>query len=113
MRSIHLSKWSTADDFIKDYDYFNPEAPETDKMRAINDITGYYEGMGVLVKEGLLDIRFLALHLNGATQLAWKAFDPIIDDLREKWNAPRAFSEFEYIYNELIKYNKEHPELAT
>jgi hypothetical protein len=113
MRIIHLAKWETVDDFLRDYDYFNPEAPETETMRAINRITGFYEGMGVLMKEGLLDTRLLALHLSAATRRSWEKFKPIIKDLREHWNGPRAWSEYEYLYNELMRYIEEHPELKS
>jgi hypothetical protein len=42
----------------------------------------------------------------------WEKFIPIIDDIRKNMGA-RSFDMTEYLYNELMKYMEEHPELAT
>ena len=71
------------------------------------------EGVGVLVREELLDIRFVALLLSGHVQMFWEKNLPIIDEWRQFWNNPRVWSETEYLYNALMKYMEEHTELNT
>ena len=70
----------------------------------------YFEGLGVLVRENLLDIRVVALLMTGNVINYWSKLKPIIGDIREALNWPRAWIEAEYLYNELMKYLEEHPE---
>jgi hypothetical protein len=37
----------------------------------------------------------------------------IVEEGRRELNLPRWYSETEYLYNELMKYIEEHPELKT
>jgi hypothetical protein len=99
-------EWSTAEDFTKDWR--NPEGRKT-----IATLANWYEGLGVLVKENLLDIRVVALLLTGLVIQFWDKFIPIIDETREAFETPRFLSENEYLYNQLMKYIKEHPEIQT
>ncbi len=98
--------WSRADDFM--VEWINPEGRKT-----ISTQGSWYEGLGVLVKENLLDIRIVALLLTGLVIQFWDKFIPIIDEVREARGEPRLFIEAEYLYNQLMKYTKEHPEIQT
>jgi hypothetical protein len=97
-------KWSTAEDFIEDWR--NPEG-----RMAVATLANWYEGLGVLVKENLLDIRVVALLLTGLVIEFWDKFMPIIDETRELLGLPRFLSENEYLYIELMKFRSEHPEI--
>jgi len=79
-------------------------------LRAWGTIVGFYEGVGVLVKEGLIDIRLVALLMTGTTTLFWRKMEPFIDEIRRR-AYPRAYIETEYLYNALMDYIKEHPEI--
>jgi len=76
-------------------------------------IIGWYENLGVLVKEGLFDMRLIALSYAGATRQLWEKLEPLMDGLKEKHNYPRLYSETEWLCKELMKYMDEHPELKT
>jgi len=76
-------------------------------------ILGWYENVGVLVKEGLLNMRLIALMYAGATRQFWEKFEPLMDGLREKFDYPRVYSETAYLCETLIQYMEEHPELKT
>ena len=95
----------------KAYDWFNsnPENPEL--LEAIDNINGFYEGLGVFVKEGLIDIRLIALTMTGATRAVWEKQAPYVVEARETWGNPLFASEFEYLYKEIMRYNQEHPNL--
>ena len=73
----------------------------------------YWEGLGVLVKEGFLPIRLVALLLTGMTRSFWEKLKPIKDEVRVDAGYVRWMSETEYLYDELLRYIGEHSELAT
>jgi hypothetical protein len=73
----------------------------------------YFEGLGVLVKEGYLPIRLVALLLTGMTRSFWEKLKPIMDEARVEMGYVRWFSETEYLYDELLRYLDKHPELWT
>jgi hypothetical protein len=70
-----------------------------------------FEYLGVLVKEGLVSIRLIALLVSYPPIIYWKKFEPIIQDYRTQVGLKRIYTEVEYLYNELVKYLDEHPEL--
>ena len=92
------------------------EKRESDpKFKLLMDSSiGFYETLGVLVKEGYLSIRLIVLTWAGATRLFYEnILEPIIEELRVHWDYPRVYSETVYVCKELIKYMNEHPELKT
>ena len=109
-RVMHM-KFTNLQEFLEEIDYENPDTREN--QYAINILTGYYEGLGTLVKEDMLNIRWVALLFGSWTRMFWEKVEPIAEEIRVDHKAPRFFSETEYLYNELMKYMKEHPELAT
>jgi hypothetical protein len=100
-------------EYSKKYDYFNPNPADPEFLEAAAWILSFYEGLGVFVKQGLIDINSIALTMTGATTSLWEKFRPFVYIDREKFNSPRALSEFEYLYDELMKHIEEHPELST
>jgi hypothetical protein len=101
------AKFETAGEWIK--------LMETDELfrKTMSAYGSFYEGLGVIVKEGLLNVRWIALMWGGATTMYWNLMEPIIEDLREFYDYPRMHSETEYVCREVIKYMEEHPELKT
>ena len=102
------TEWSSYAEFSEK---LNPQN-ETELGRAHNKVWGVFEYLGVLVREGLLNIRLVALQINIATRMFWEKHEPIMQDWRMDTGA-RIASESEYLYKALIKYNEEHPELKT
>jgi len=72
----------------------------------------YLEGLGVLVRENYLDIKFIARLIGGVVKSDWEKQVPYVYEFREKNKAPRAWIEWEYLYDELMKYAETHPELG-
>ena len=112
-RKIMITQWNSYDEFYRQNDYFDPNHPDPEFIESVNLIASYYEGMGVLIKENLFDIRMVALLMTGMTRSFWKKYAPYIDKWREDLGFPRLWSETEYLYDELMKYIDEHPELET
>jgi len=109
-RVINL-QWKDFDEYLALFDYTNPETREN--RLAMMTLTGFFEGVGVLVKEGLLDIRMVALLMTGPVKSYWEKIVPIVEKYRERDNYPRMVSETEYLYNELMKYISENPEFKV
>jgi hypothetical protein len=84
---------------------------DAEKYKAFSITGQYYEGIGVLVKENLVDIRLVADLMSGGVIWYWEHFGPGINDCRVAFNWPRIGLEAEYLYNRIIKYGREHPEL--
>jgi hypothetical protein len=81
---------------------------------AMDSYLPFYEGLGVMVKEGFFSIRLVALMWAGMTRMFYEnVIEPTIEDMREYSNYPRLWSEAEWLGKELIMYLEEHPELRT
>lgn len=105
--TFQKNKGKSADDLKKVYS----DDPEF-RLNVIKWVW-YFEGLGVLVREGLLDIRLIALLMTGLTKQWWEWWGPVARELSVEWNWPRYMIETEYLYNELMKYLEKHPELKT
>ena len=100
-------EFENLDDFEAKYGRkTNPEA-----YRSWNFWMNYMEGMGVMVREGYIDIRLIALMSSGGIKRLWRKFQPMTYEWREKYDWPRALIEFEYLYDTLMDYAEKHPEL--
>lgn len=115
VKTIHLasSQINSIEDFIEAYDYFNPNPAYPEFLEAWNCVSSFYEGLGVFVKEGLIDIRLIALTMTGITLSIWNVLEPYLNEVRERMDASRYASEWEYLVDELKMYIEEHPELET
>ena len=70
----------------------------------------YYEGVGSLVRSGLIDIGLVANFLSTEVKIAWERVGPYILEFRKVNNYPRFFVEFEYLYDRMMSYCKDRPE---
>jgi len=92
-------------------DYMNMWSdPEKRKQHRL--FGGFMEGIGVLVRENYLDIKVVAGLFGGTVKGLWEKHEPYIKQYREQMNIPRSWIEWEYLYNELIRYSEKHPELG-
>lgn len=73
-------------------------------------LSAFFEGIGVLVKEELVDIRLVADLLASPIMTFWEKIAPIIGELRNYNESPRELVETENLYNVLKKYLDENPE---
>jgi len=73
----------------------------------------FFEGVGVLLKRNLIDIAMIDDLLGNSIIMTWEKMGPIEVETRERWDAPRTFDDFEYLYKTLMKYIEEHPEITT
>ena len=71
----------------------------------------YYEGIGVLIEDGLIDIGLVAKLSSGNIISFWERFGDGVKAIREYYNWPRWAIMVEYLYDQVIKYSEKHPEL--
>ena len=101
------ANWTSHEEWLEKYQN-DPEY-----AHALTTIVIIMEGLGVLIKENLVDIKLLALLMAGSIRMTWEKHRDIIYEERKRLNYRRYASEWEYVYNALMKYLQEHPELAT
>jgi len=101
------------DDFKTAEEYIEKSRKDKEFRRRMSVLSRYHEGVGVLVRFGLLDVKYIAYLASWPTRMYWEKLKPIIEDARRLQKAPRGDSESEYLYNELMKYLEKHPELET
>jgi hypothetical protein len=74
----------------------------------------FFEGVGVLVKRGLIDVSLVDDLMSGATMRWWENVGPMIVEGRVRWNWPQAVEYGEYLYNQIRPIVEEqHPEFKT
>ena len=96
---------------FEDYwEHYNPET-NRENYRSLMKLATYFEGIGVMLKEGLLDIRPVALIVGAPARYFWEKLLPAVEGVRAHYGSKRVWDEQEYLYNELVKYIEKHPEL--
>jgi hypothetical protein len=83
-----------------------------DQLLSWFTVGSFFEGLGVLVKHNLINMAIVDDLLGTSIKITWEKMGPIEKESRKRFDAPRTFDDFEYLYNELIKYNEQHPELT-
>ena len=78
-----LPQINNLEDWLRAYDFANPEPEDPEFLEAYNWILCFFEGLGVFVKEGLIDIRLIALTFTGFTRGIWGTIAPYLDEVRE------------------------------
>ena len=98
-----------------DFDDFNEKfLSDIDVMAGWRMMARFFEGIGVLVQRGLIDVTLVDDLMSGETTRYWERFKPPIEELRERWNWPQALEWVEFLYDKIKPIVEEqHPELKT
>jgi hypothetical protein len=97
----------------EDYEDFQAKYSALESAQNLSSIRSWLEGLGVLVKSGLVPIEIVALFMTGTIRRYWEKFGPLTLEFRTRLNFPRFGGEGEYLYKTLMEYVEEHPELKT
>jgi hypothetical protein len=102
-------EWKDIDDYNSKYGFHNHE-----EFSKLDFIGTYFEGIGVMVKRGLIDVTLVDDLMSGHIVSGWERFEPIIMDWRENLNWPQMLEWWEYLYHEVKGImEKQHPELVS
>jgi hypothetical protein len=63
----------------------------------------FYEEIGVLVEEGLIDVNLVIQLIGRGFRQFWEKFEPIVVETRVRRKYPQYFDRIEYLYNEVKK----------
>jgi hypothetical protein len=106
---IQQQTWNNLDEFIEK---FGPESnPDAYSNRIA--VSSFFEGIGFLVKRDLVDISMVHNLLGISVVHTWEKIGPVFIDARVRVNEPYLYLDFEYLYNEILKYRKSLTEIPT
>lgn len=104
-----LLEWDDYDDYMKRYGPFeNPEV--TDELANITSQWNYFDGLGVLLKDNMIDEDTVYKMMGVRILMVWFRFEHIIDYVRDRQGSPSAgrdyMESFEYLANRMIEIRK-------
>jgi hypothetical protein len=110
-------EWTDFEDFWEKYG----EENNPDAWNIWESVAAFYNGVGVLLRNGLIDIKLVDDLLYNVVQRDWPRMGPIIVEWRKYLRARYGERErkhdnwggFDYLHEELERYLKEHPELKA
>jgi hypothetical protein len=99
-------EWIDYEDFDKNI------GSDIENVIALRMVGRFFEGIGLYVKRGLIDVSLVDDLMSGAYVRFWLKFQPIFAELRIRQNFPQMLEWIEYLYNELKPIvETQHPEL--
>ena len=105
-RILQSQTWNDYDDFWEKYGLENEEA-----YAAFCSLGSYFDGLGVLIKRELIDISLVDDLLQTRLLWFWNKYGTIIEERRKRFNNPRVWPHITLLYDKLLEYLAEHPEV--
>ena len=96
---LNIWEWNYWEDFWAKYGQVSNE----DAFITVIEIAWYFEGVGQLLRDGLIDIRLVDAMYSDRVIRLWEKSLPIVVGLREMYRNPDYYGNYEYLYNELKK----------
>jgi hypothetical protein len=94
-----------------DYDDFQEKYSRAPQRTPYAKQCFFLDGIGVLVEEGLIEIRLVAKLMSGDIMWHWQHFGPYIIESRKRRNHPEYMYYSEYLYNEVVKARPDHSQI--
>jgi hypothetical protein len=106
VKIVFTWKWSDYEDFEAKYGAVsNPK-----KWRSLTYVGNYFEGVGILVKNGFLDAALVDDLMSSYLIRFWQKFGPIFKESRVKLGSPTIAEFMEYLYDAVYPiYLQQHP----
>ena len=105
-RALDRATWSSYEEWLE------LRRDDVEYDTAYRRISTICNSTGALLREGLLNVRIIALVATRMIIVYWKKHEDVIHNFRERRNDRSYRVEWEYLYNTTMKYLDEHPELA-
>jgi hypothetical protein len=93
-------KWDSYDDFVSKYGVEN----NPDAYRKRRRMWQIMHRNGLLVRDGLIDVRALFDYTSGGSLYMWRKFKDIIEEIRRLYHMPDYLIGLEYLAGEIEKY---------
>jgi hypothetical protein len=98
---------------MKNMDDWNRLVKDREMWNAFVQENLYLTGIGVLVRQNLIDIHLVTLLLSESVFWYWEKYRDGIMECRKGADYPRPGVEVEYLYNRISDYAREHPQLRV
>ncbi len=92
-------EWSNLDEYNSKYDHRASPESYAKRMAAWNR----FESIGLLYREGLLDMETLFSSIGGIIAVLWRKYEPIVEMYRETDYDKSAYENWEYLANEMLR----------
>jgi len=96
------TEYGDYNDFVEKY---GPIVSEEPVQVAFRMVCMFYEGVGVLLYRKLVNPDLV--YDLFSVRMFWEKMKPIAEDLRKRFNEPRIWEWFEYLYNEMQKRERQ------
>ena len=96
---LNVWEWDDNEDFWAKYG----QRPNEDAFITILEVCWYFEGVGQLLRDGLIDVRLVDAMYSDRVIRLWEKALPIVVGLREMYGNPDYYGNWEYLYSELKK----------
>lgn len=92
-------------------DFFEKIGNDVEFRNAVNMVAVFFEGLGVYVKRGLIDVSMVDDLMSEAIISFWRKSKPLVYETRIRANLPQYGEWVEYLATEVEKiFQKQHPE---
>jgi hypothetical protein len=114
IQSLSEAIWLQKDEgFDEWWKKFGPENNMEFFVRWYRGIV-FYESIGILVKNGIVDLSLVDDLMSGPVLITWDRYEPIIMGIREKYGYPHFQEWQEYLVKEIRKIvDQEHPDFTS
>jgi len=103
---VMIYDWKDFDDWIERFN----ERTNPDAIASFTSVMAFFDGIGVLLREGLIDIKLVYELMAPTILVTWSRYEPIIIGDKEYFQTPDFWGGFEYLYSKIIEI-KEDPDL--
>ena len=76
---------------------------DIDKYVEASSLASFFEGIGLLVKKGLIDINMVGELMSSPLFWVWEKVEELVITVRKITGRPQIYEWFEYLYNEIQK----------
>ncbi len=96
---VLVREWEDYDDYVRKYGRFtNPTAQAVSSSIAL-----FFEGLGVILGRGLLDIDIVGELMSSPVRLYWEKMSPVVTGMRDRMNRDSIMASAEYLYDEVVR----------
>lgn len=82
-------------------DFMNKYSKDTESRTKMTIIFGYLEGMGIMMRRGLISPDLVyEYHYNTVTGF-WEKYAPVVEGLRVRFGSPKFYEPIEWLYGEM------------
>ena len=94
-------EWDNLEDYLSKY---GGQSGNIETAAALESWLSYFDGLGILVKEDMIDIEMVYNVAHTRILFMWFKFETIIKEFRkDPWNLPDYCQNFEYLAEEVLR----------